>query len=76
MRMRLQPETEDKPRAGSVASGLAVTTSGDVGFIVWLDSQPRHLSDVPVLIDSECKKIQTLSACAGVHKNLVSLSAP
>src|SRR5215475_6264411 len=42
---------------------------------VWLDSQPWHLSDVPILIDPECKKIETLSACAGVHKNLVPLPA-
>jgi len=46
------------------------------GFIDWLHSQPRHLSNVSILIDSECKNIQTLSACAGVHKDLVPLSAP
>src|SRR5262249_18744791 len=49
---------------------------GDAGFIEWLHSQPRHLSNVSILIDSECKNIQTLSACAGVHRDLVPLSAP
>jgi hypothetical protein len=47
-----------------------------VGFIDWLDYQPGDLSNVPILIDSKCKNIHTLSACAGVHENLVPLSAP
>ena len=47
-----------------------------VGFIDWLDYQPGDLSNVPILIHSKCKNIHTLSACAGVHENLVPLSAP
>ena len=42
----------------------------------WLDYQPGDLSNVPILIDSKCKSIHSLSACAGVHENLVPLSAP
>ncbi|KAF5407014.1 MAG: hypothetical protein Udaeo2_28880 [Candidatus Udaeobacter sp.] len=69
-----------QPPAGkfgfSAADGqTAKPAYGAVGFIDGLDSQPGHLSNVPILIDSECKNIQTLSACTGVHKNLVPLSA-
>jgi hypothetical protein len=45
-----------------------------VGFSDWLEAEPRHLFDVPILIDSECKKIHTLAACAGVHEDLVPLA--
>src|SRR6516162_3370766 len=48
----------------------------DRGFIDWLDYQPGNLSNVPILIHSKCKSIHSLSACSGVHKNLVPLSAP
>ena len=41
---------------------------------LWLDSPIRHLCDLPILIDSEFKKIQTLTACAGVHKHLISVT--
>src|SRR5262249_10693922 len=40
----------------------------------WLEAEPRHLFDVPFLIDSECKKIHTLAAGAGVHEDLVPLA--
>jgi len=41
----------------------------------WLESEPWHLYDIPILIDSECKNIHTLAACAGVHENFVPLAA-
>jgi hypothetical protein len=59
-----------------VANTLDLFRNGAVGFIDWLDYQPGDLSNVPILIDSKCKNIHTLSACAGVHENLVPLSAP
>jgi len=67
----------DRRRVYLCAGGFHIDTGNAprLAASVWLDSQPWHLSDVPILIDPECKKIETLSACAGVHKNLVPLPA-
>src|SRR5262245_4406530 len=78
---RLRKQWLESQRAAGEpeAQGSAKNDEADgepFGFIDWLHSLPRHLSNVSILIDTECKNIQTLSACAGVHKDLVPLSAP
>jgi len=66
----------NKPRQGVVAITLKSFREGGRWVIDWLDHQPGNLSNVPILIHSKCKDIHSLSACTGVHKNLVPLSTP